>query len=165
MPTNQITLRPATRADLDFLDELHSSAMRPHVERTHAWNPFLFRETFDVANSQVIQFEGKDIGYLKIRREPESLHLADIQLLEEYRNRGIGTWLIERILHEASQAGLSVWLRVLKGNPAMRLYQRLGFKVCEEADRHHCMAWPASRGQPLNIKFSSMAHQLTATGI
>ncbi len=138
-----ITQRPATRADLNFLDELYTAAMRPYFEATRTWNPLLFRITFDEAVSSVIQYGGKEIGFLKVRREPASIFLGDIQLLPEYRNQGIGTHVIRGILQEAKSSGVTVWLKVLKGNPARGLYERLGFTVVVEAELHWRMVYSA----------------------
>lgn len=134
-----ITLRPATRKDLDFLDRLYTVAMRPYFEKSNQWNPLLFRITFDESVSQVIQYDGRDVGFLKVRHDPGAIFVGDIQLLPEYQNRGIGTHLILGILQEAKRTGAQVWLKVLKGNPARRLYERLGFSVSEETECHYRM--------------------------
>lgn len=47
--------------------------------------------------------------------------------------------MIQVLLQEAFDQYLPVRLRVLKVNPARRLYERLGFKVVEEADTHYLM--------------------------
>lgn len=146
-----ITLRPATRQDLDFLDPLYTAAMRPYFEKMNKWNPLLFRITFDEAISRLIQYDGQDIGFLKVRRDPQEIFLGDIVLLPEFRNQGIGTHLIRALLKEAAASEAMVWLKVLKGNPARRLYERLGFTVAEEAEGHDRMviraAVPSSEKQ------------------
>lgn len=139
-----IALRPATRLDLDFLDPLYTAAMQPYFERTGQWNPLLFRITFDEGISRVIQYDGQDIGFLKVRRDPQEIFLGDIVLLPEFRNQGIGTHLIRALLKEAAASEAMVWLKVLKGNPARRLYERLGFTVAEEAEGHCRMVIPSA---------------------
>jgi ribosomal protein S18 acetylase RimI-like enzyme len=142
-----ITLRPATRQDLDFLDPLYAAAMRPYFERMEKWNPLLFRVTFDESVSHVIQYVGRDIGFLKVRREAGEIFLGDIQLLPEFRNQGIGTHLIRAVMKEAAASQAAVWLKVLKGNPARRLYERLGFTVSEETEGHYRMVHPTGQGE------------------
>ena len=134
-----ITLRPATRQDLDFLDRLYTAAMRPYFEAANTWNALLFRITFEEAISSVIQYAGQDIGFLKVRREAGTIFLGDIQLLPEFRNQGIGTHLVQSLLRETGSSGAAVWLKVLKGNPARGLYERLGFAITEESERHYRM--------------------------
>jgi ribosomal protein S18 acetylase RimI-like enzyme len=57
----------------------------------------------------------------------------------EHQGKGIGTRLISEVLQDAHSRGLAVRLRVLKVNPAQRLYERLGFAVVGETETHHLM--------------------------
>jgi len=43
--------------------------------------------------------------------------------------------LVKRLIEEAERAGQRVRLEVVKINPALRLYQRLGFRVNGEDER------------------------------
>ena len=51
----------------------------------------------------------------------------DISLLPEHRNRGIGTTLLKELFAESAATEKPVTIHVEKYNPAMRLYERLGF--------------------------------------
>lgn len=65
-----------------------------------------------------------------------------ISLLPEYRGRGIGTQLLNgllRLLRENGYQGAS--LSVQKENPALRLYQRVGFRIVSEKDTEYLMLW------------------------
>jgi GNAT superfamily N-acetyltransferase len=75
-----------------------------------------------------------DIGILKAEERADCIYLGDIQIHHEYRNRGIGTSLIESVIRSASSVNKPVRLRVLSGNPAKNLYLRLGFKEVEKLD-------------------------------
>ena len=55
--------------------------------------------------------------------------IMDIALLPEYRGRGIGTAILHELLQAADRAGKTVMLHVEPNNPALRLYQRLGFEI------------------------------------
>jgi ribosomal protein S18 acetylase RimI-like enzyme len=52
-----------------------------------------------------------------------------VAVVPEYRGQGIGTRLLERLLQEASHHHAAVSLSVTADNPALRLYQRLGFDI------------------------------------
>ena len=58
--------------------------------------------------------------------------LIEISLLPEQRGKGVGAQLIEGVIAEATSAGKRVSLTVEQQNPAIRLYQRLGFTTVEE---------------------------------
>jgi ribosomal protein S18 acetylase RimI-like enzyme len=66
-------------------------------------------------------------GTATVWRGPAEFRLVDIAFLPEYRNRGLGARWISGLIEEAGAAALPLRLSVLLGNPAIRLYQRLGF--------------------------------------
>ena len=67
--------------------------------------------------------------------------LIDITLLPEFRQDGIGTWLLRDLLAEGEAAGKPVTIHVEVFNPAMRLYERLGFRSVEERGPYRLMEW------------------------
>jgi ribosomal protein S18 acetylase RimI-like enzyme len=138
------TLRPAIQEDIDWLDPFYESIMRPYVELTHEWNPDVFREKFNPANSQIIQLDGKDVGLFKHEFKEGALFLWDIQLEEPYRNQGIGSEIVRRLQTDAEEAELPVRLRVLKGNLAYRFYWRHGFYQVGELDNCFELEWNAA---------------------
>lgn len=70
------------------------------------------------------------------------MRLIDIALIEEYRQQGIGTYLLRRVLQQCQKQGLSLHLQVAQGNPAVRLYQRLGFLQTGADAMYVQMEWP-----------------------
>jgi ribosomal protein S18 acetylase RimI-like enzyme len=52
-----------------------------------------------------------------------------------FQRQGIGTEVIKHVISEAAGAGQAVTLGVVKTNPALRLYERLGFRITHEDDR------------------------------
>ncbi len=61
------------------------------------------------------------------------MRLVDIAILPEWRNRGVGTAFLRELIAESEYTGRPLKLQVAKGNPAARLYERLGFsKVSED---------------------------------
>lgn len=147
----QIRLRPSTMEDLDFLDELYAECMRRYLEAHSLWDSSLFRKKFIPDHVRVVLINETRIGQLKVFSEVSELFLADLQIIADYRHRGIGCALITSVLEEGSRLGCSVRLRVLKGNPAFRLYQRLRFEVYEETPSEHLMrAWPGASANAQN---------------
>ena len=69
----------------------------------------------------------------------------DVALLPAYRRRGIGTMLLEEILAEGAQSGKIVSIHVEVFNPALRWYERLGFKKVAANGPYHLMEWVAKR--------------------
>jgi ribosomal protein S18 acetylase RimI-like enzyme len=56
----------------------------------------------------------------------------DIALLPGLRGRGIGSSLLAELIEESERSGSSITLHVEADNPAVRLYQRLGFEHLED---------------------------------
>jgi ribosomal protein S18 acetylase RimI-like enzyme len=65
----------------------------------------------------------------------------DIALIPDWRNRGVGTRLLNEILDEAQTTGSRVTLHVEPDNPAQRLYRRLGFQLIEHRGVYDFLGW------------------------
>lgn len=133
------TLRDATEEDFEFISRLREVTMREYAEPIWGWDGDVqrerFRHAYVVSEWQIIIVDAQEAGGLSIERRPESLHIANIQLLPAYQSCGIGSNLIGQLLDEARERGVPVTLSVLKTNtPARRLYERLGFYIYEEVD-------------------------------
>lgn len=87
-----------------------------------------YRMEFGKARFDVVERIGSPIGRLYVDRRPDEIHVLDITLAPEERRKGIGTSLLAKILEEARAEGKNVSIYVEAENPAMRLYQRLGFQ-------------------------------------
>ena len=150
-----ITTRPITEADQAFLRELYAStraqemAMVPwSPEEKHAFLSLQFEaqhkfymEQFPDARFDLLLEGGKPVGRLYLDVRDEEHRLIDIALLPEYRGRGLGRRLMQDVLDEAAQEGKLVRIHVEQNNPAMRLYDRLGFRKIEDQGVYDLMEW------------------------
>jgi GNAT superfamily N-acetyltransferase len=153
-----VTLRPAQSDDEDFIFTLYAASR--HDEMTAwGWNEaqqetFLrmqfngrqqhYRTQFPDADHKIILLDGAPIGQMVVVRLDSAFRLADIVLLPPYRGCGYGAALIRDLLDEARQAGKSVQLFVERFNPAIRLYERLGFSIVGDIGSHLSMEWVVS---------------------
>ncbi len=87
----------------------------------------------------VAESGGKVVGACWVRTTDEYGHIDDatpsfsISLFEPYRGQGIGTAMMGAMLDELRDAGYDrASLSVQKGNSALRLYERLGFRIIGE---------------------------------
>jgi ribosomal protein S18 acetylase RimI-like enzyme len=70
----------------------------------------------------------EDQGFAYLDEKTPELGIA---LLPEYRGRGIGTALLEHLLGAAKDLYPAVSLSVAPTNPAIRLYERAGFRTVD----------------------------------
>ena len=129
------TLDYATAKDIDILDRIHTENMKEYVEKIYPWNPTLFRN-FVAKDYRVIKYQNEIIGFIKVVVLPTDIYLGEIQIARNYQNSGIGTNILENIIAKAKLNNRRLWLRVIKGNPAEKLYTRLGFSLFEESLTH-----------------------------
>jgi ribosomal protein S18 acetylase RimI-like enzyme len=151
-------LRPATPEDEAFLRVLYGSTRTAELESarlTAAQQDALiglqfkaqglaYGEQYPEADHQIILVDGQPAGRLLVNRSRLEIRLVDISLLSEHRNRGIGASFIRGLQTEAETAGTPLTLHVSMLNPAIRLYQRLGFVQTGETGSHLQMEWRAA---------------------
>lgn len=92
------------------------------------------------------------VGAVWIRIMNDYGHIDDqtpslaISVKKEYRGLGIGTKLMETMLVSVKHHGYqSVSLSVQKANPAVHLYQRLGFQIIKENEEEYLMKYTERR--------------------
>lgn len=114
----------------DWSDEQKEAFVRMQFEAQHAY----YQEHYADASFEVIEVDGLPAGRLYVHRRPAEIRLVDITLLPEFRGAGAGTALLRGLMAEAEAAGKTLTIHVEMYNPALRLYERLGF-VASAADR------------------------------
>lgn len=150
-----ISIRQAETAHEPFLEAVYADSRRDELapfgwsrEQEDAFFKMQFQMQsrayqmqFPDADYYIVELDGEPVGRLIVQRGEKEIRLVDVSLLAKFRNRGIGTFLLERLKIEAgSDRVLS--LHVLKTNAeAKRLYERLGLVAVKESDLHFTMQW------------------------
>lgn len=147
MTVRQVTLRPATDDDRDFLYRVYASTREPELA-TMGWSTeqkrwFLdmqfgaqdksYRENHPGAEFLVADISGVPAGRLYLCRNDTELRIMDIALLPEYRGQGIGNSILRDLITDGNCQQLAISLHVEKENPALNWYRRLGFRAVREA--------------------------------
>jgi ribosomal protein S18 acetylase RimI-like enzyme len=152
-----IALRPITPEDVSFLAGVYASTRSDELAPT-GWSDeekavfcrrqfdaqsAHYRENYPAALFQVIERDGFSIGRLYVAHWEREIRIMDIALLPEHRGSGIGTQLLRDLQEEARSAGKTLTIHVERFNPALRLYQRLGFQQIEDKGVYLLMRWSA----------------------
>jgi ribosomal protein S18 acetylase RimI-like enzyme len=92
-----------------------------------------YRADFPRARFDIIELGGQPIGRIIVDRPGDVVYIVDQAIVPQLRNKGIGTAIMRALMEEARAAGVPVHLMAAQGDPAMRLYARLGFAAIESA--------------------------------
>jgi len=151
--TPVIALRPITEDDRAFLYRVYASTRDDELAVT-GWSDdqkaqFLHQqfeaqhryyiENYADSRFDVIVQDAEPIGRLYVARWEEELRVIDIALLPAHRRTGIGSSLLRGLIAEAHAAGKPVRIHVERNNPALPLYERLGFRRTGDTGVYYLM--------------------------
>jgi ribosomal protein S18 acetylase RimI-like enzyme len=137
-----LTLRPARPDDRELLyrvyastredelasvpwdDEAKDGFLRAQFDAQDRW----WREHYAGASFDVVLVDGEPAGRLYVHATDDEIRIVDIALLPAFRGSGIGSALLRDVLAD----GRRVTIHVERMNPALRLYERLGFELAED---------------------------------
>jgi ribosomal protein S18 acetylase RimI-like enzyme len=158
------TFRAVAPADEELLYRIYASTRTEElapVPWTEAQKEAFLRMQFQAqsldyagnhpdAAFQVILVNGEPAGRLYVDRSEDALLIVDIALLPEHRGNGVGGAILRGLLAEAAAAGKPVRIHVEQMNPALRLYERLGFRRTGDGGIYLLMEWtpPAGNAGP-----------------
>ena len=151
----QLTLRPVTQADDDFIFSCYASTRAQELAQA-PWSPEQ-KEAFvrmqytaqkqhyaaeaPQADHDIIYVDATPVGRIFLDRRQDALHILDITVLPQHRNQGAGSLLLRRLLDEAGKLGRPVTIYVESFNPSLRFFERLGFRKDHEKGFHLLMKW------------------------
>jgi len=153
--TVTVTLRPAAEADYDFMRRLYASTREEEMQhfpfdeaQKAAFLDAQFAAQFEhyaihypTCERNIVLEDGVPVGRLWIDEWRDQIRLVDIALLPEKRGSGIGTMLVRGVLDRGAAAGKPVTIHVEAYNPALRLYERLGFVRVDTNGVYYLMRW------------------------
>lgn len=160
-----LAFRPVVDDDLPFLARVYASTRWEELaevpwtdEQKLAFLQFQFdaqhdhyRKHYPKASFDVVLVDGEPAGRLYVDEWKDEIRLVDVALLPEHRNRGLGTRLLGGVMERARAAGKPLSIHVEGFNPALRLYERLGFRRVGEHGPYYLMRWEpsaAAAGEP-----------------
>jgi ribosomal protein S18 acetylase RimI-like enzyme len=150
-----ITFRPETDADAEFLYRLYASTREEELKQV-PWSDeqkeaFVrqqfgaqtvhYKKQYADADYSIILVDAAPAGRLYLHHRPTDVRIMDILLAPEYRGNGIGSMLMQEILDRAAAQKRSVSIHVEQDNPALRLYERLGFRQIDTFGVYLLMEW------------------------
>ncbi len=150
-----ITFRPITDDDMPFLQELYGTTREDELALVD-WTQIekdnfvafqfnaqhtYYQENYRDAEFSIILLDGQPGGRVYVDRREDEHRIVDIALMPDQRGQGTGGRIMKDLLDEAADAGKIVRIHVEHDNPAMHLYERLGFKKIGDTEVYFLMEW------------------------
>ena len=143
LASESITFRPIkeNKEDLEFLYKVYASTRAEEMTMT-GWDKqqveeFLhmqfdlqhkqYMQNYKKADFDIILYHKMPVGRLYVDRRKDDIRIVDIALLTEYRRQKIGSKIMKELMAEADEKNVTLSLHVEHNNPAMGLYESLGF--------------------------------------
>ena len=157
-----VALRQKSEQDTEFLFSVYASTRTEELAQV-GWDDrqkerFLrmqfeaqrqcYESNYPGAEFQIILVAGRAAGRLYVHRRPKEIRIMDIAVLPEFRGGGVGSGLLKDILAEGQRTGRSVSIHVEVFNPALRLYERLGFRRTALNGVYHLLEWTPGQSEP-----------------
>jgi GNAT superfamily N-acetyltransferase len=150
-----ITSRAVKPEDQGFLIELYKSSrgddlrglgwdeqrISEFLEMQYEAQQNFYRTDHEHAADELIMIDDKPIGRLLIESRAHEIRCIDLALLPGYRERGLGTGIIQKLQERARSAKKPLRLQVIRFSRAVSLFDRLGFVRTSETGTHFQMEW------------------------
>ena len=159
--TPSVALRPVDEGDEQFLFQVYASTRAEELAQV-GWSDsqkqsFLemqfraqsryYESEYPGAEFRIILVGGQPAGRLYVHRRENEIRVMDIALLPPHRRQGTGTRLLNEILDEGARTSRRVTIHVEIFNPALRLYERLGFHQVGSNGVYHLLEWTPARSR------------------
>lgn len=153
-----LTLRPTRADDQEFLYRLFYSVHAEKlqlvslsaeektrlVELMYQGYSHHYNSLAPISDDRLVLLDTEAIGRMILLQTREEIRLADLAILPQYRQRGIGSALIGQVQTESTMSKRPVRLQVARFDRALRLYQRLGFYKTDVQEPYIRLEWLAS---------------------
>lgn len=134
----------------DFIFNTFKEALKEYVEWAWGWDDAQQRRSLFAAapiqEFRIICLDDEPVGALLLQRRANDHYLRTIFLQPNHRRHGIGQWVIDKLQQQAASEVKPLQLRVIRTNPAQRLYERMGFATLQAEEKTLLMQWEAPKG-------------------
>ncbi|WP_417419988.1 GNAT family N-acetyltransferase [Halomonas sp.] len=128
-------------SDKDFAEQLIRQNMSGYYDQLDMhWDSALFDSEWRTLESYQLVINAHPVGLLCINQDTEACYIRELQIAPQWRRQGLGTAAIHYTVDRARKLGIdTLRLRVFCINPAVALYERMGFHIRKTEDNTHYM--------------------------
>ena len=139
--------RNGNQEEIKFIYNLKKEAYQKYVEKIYGeWNEENQKKLFNKfmkensKNIELIYVNGELVGFYNGKnKDDNTFEIANICVIPEYQNNGIGTAVLKEILFENNDNDKDVFLQCFKESPAMELFERIGFGKILETENYYVL--------------------------
>jgi len=128
--------RIANPEDKEWLFSLYVSTLKVFIDKTWGWNEEFQRNEFNSnlhpAHFIIISDKNEDVAAYVLMKREDHYWLEMLMVTPKRQKQGVGKWIMTRIIKKSSQMKLPLALSIMKINPVISFYTKLGFSVFEE---------------------------------
>ncbi len=131
-----VKFRKAEPDDIEYLTQLRLRTIHEHIRNAGtdlSYEEHELRARTRIGCCSILSVADRTVGMIKVVKTDASWTIEQLQIEPEFQRRGIGGAVVRQVQQEAKATGVRLLLGVLKVNPALRLYVRLGFRTLGEA--------------------------------
>lgn len=140
--SQEITFKKIEENDLPFLKQVYKSTREEELkmvdwpenqkeqfitQQFEAQHDY-YQQVYNEASFEIILYSGKPAGRLYLWESEKQIRIVDISLLPPFRNRGIGSQILNQLIEKSDKNLKTLSIHVECYNPALSLYKRLGFE-------------------------------------
>ena len=124
--------RSGNAADSDWLWSTYKALLRNSVEKQWGWDEFTQRAGFKTHlpahKFTVLSLHDSIVAAYCIKPYKQQVQVEMILVPKEYQGHGVGNRIMQSLKSAAFSQGKSITLDVIKANPVVGFYEKLGFK-------------------------------------
>lgn len=136
------SFRKCTDSDLDFITDLKRLCLKWYIEVIYGWDDEIQRQrTLDELSRlsdkmRIITVDGTDAGVTTFYEDNGVYVVGLIMIHPDYQNRGIASSILNEYISAAKAEHKKITVKTYSGNPARRLYGRMGFGLTKVEGTH-----------------------------
>ncbi len=136
-------MKPIIRStdDKAFAEKLIRQNMGAYYKQLGMhWYTALFDKQWGALDSYELVINASRVGLLCINHDAAAYYIRELQIDQKWQRQGLGTTAIRYTEEIAQQSGIRLLrLRVFSINPAIALYERMGFHRVKTVEGLHYM--------------------------
>ncbi len=150
-----IFLRPVSSNDLPLLRRIFEETRPDITDASHLSTEMkaqLIQAQFEAqhdhyvknypkADFGIIQYGNTAIGRIYLNQTKHEVHVLELSILSSYRSQGLGSTILQAVLSDAKLTQRTARIHVEKQSPAIKFYEKHGFRRIGEKPFHLEMEW------------------------